>query len=97
MREVKKSLGNVNGVESVQEKEPTGKLQGGISATWRKKDPEQADPKTQEQDVVEGDKENSQPTTHDVEAKEEENKEQPKDVEMNDAVEAPTTEAKTDS
>lgn len=97
MREVKKSLDNVNGIESIQDKEPSKKLQGGISATWRKKDPEQVEAKTNEQDAVEGDKENSQPTTRDDEANKEENKEQPKDVEMNDAVEAPATEAKTDS
>ncbi|QPC68955.1 hypothetical protein HYE67_011186 [Fusarium culmorum] len=95
MREVKKSL-NVNGMEAIEEKQTNGKLQGGISATWRKKDPEQVEPKTQEQDV-EGDKENSQLTTHDSEAQEGENEEQAKDVEMNDAVEAPAVEAKTDS
>ncbi|RFN44275.1 transcriptional regulatory protein rxt3 [Fusarium flagelliforme] len=96
MREVKMSLDNGNGIEATKEKETNGKVPGGISATWRKKEPEQTEPKTREKDTVEGDKENSEPTTHDTEANEE-NKEQPKDVEMNDAVEAPTTEAKTDS
>jgi hypothetical protein len=96
MREVKMSLDNGNGIEAIKEKETNGKLQGGISATWRKKEPEQTESKTKEKDTVEGDKENSEPTTHDAEANEE-NKEQPKDVEMNDAVEAPTAEAKTDS
>ncbi|KAJ4267585.1 hypothetical protein NW762_003694 [Fusarium torreyae] len=95
MWEVKGSLDNINGLELEQEKERIGRLRGEISATWRKKEPEQTDPKDKEQDAVNGDKEN-QPTANDVETNTEDTKEQQKDVEMNDAAEAPATESKTD-
>ncbi|KAM0213946.1 hypothetical protein ACHAQD_009159 [Fusarium lateritium] len=94
MWEVKRSVDNTNGHEPEQEKERIGRLRGEISATWRKKDPEQAEPQNNGQDATDGNKEN-QPTTNDVEVSKEGNKEQPKDVEMND-VEAPTKEAEVD-
>ncbi|KAI6763852.1 hypothetical protein HG530_007641 [Fusarium avenaceum] len=95
MWEVKRSVDNTNGHEPEQEKERIGRLRGEISATWRKKDPEQAEPQNNGQDAADGNKEN-QLTTNDAEKSKEESKEQPNDVEMNDAVEAPTKEAEMD-
>ncbi|KAM0353074.1 hypothetical protein ACHAPU_001963 [Fusarium lateritium] len=92
MWEVKGITDNTNGLETEKEKDPNGRLRGEISATWRKKDPEQDEPQNNGQDVVNDDKED-QPTTNDAKASKEENLERPKDVEMDDAVQAPNVEA----
>ncbi|KAF5018145.1 hypothetical protein F66182_9886 [Fusarium sp. NRRL 66182] len=101
MWEVKGGLDNINGIAPETEKERLGRLRGEISATWRKRDTEQSEPKETKdkgQDAAEGDKEN-QPGSNgaeNTETSKAETNEQQKDVDMEDAAEAPATEAKTD-
>ncbi|KAM5512090.1 histone deacetylation protein Rxt3 [Fusarium oxysporum f. sp. phaseoli] len=91
MREVKGGLDNINGIDLDKDKE--GQIRGGISATWRKKEPEPSTSKNNDP-VAEGDKEN-QSSANDEEDKEKcEAKAQ--DVEMDDAAETPASEEKTD-
>ncbi|KAF9769866.1 hypothetical protein IL306_012647 [Fusarium sp. DS 682] len=91
MREVKGGLDNINGIDLDKEKE--GQIRGGISATWRKKESETSEPKSNDP-VAEGDKEN-QSSTND-EGDKEKSEEKAQDVEMDDAAETPATEEKTD-
>ncbi|KLP21991.1 Uncharacterized protein LW94_11209 [Fusarium fujikuroi] len=88
MREVK--WGVDNGTDLDKDKE--GQLRGGISATWRKKEPEPSTSKSNDP-VAEGDKEN-QPSANDEEKEKSEEKAQ--DVDMDDVAETPATEEKTD-
>lgn len=89
MREVK--WGVDNGTDLDKDKE--GQLRGGISATWRKKEPEPSTSKSNDP-VAEGDKEN-QSSANDEEEKEK-SEEKAQDVDMDDVAETPATEEKTD-
>lgn len=89
MREVK--WGVDNGTDLDKDKE--GQLRGGISATWRKKEPESSTSKSNDP-VAEGDKEN-QSSANDEEEKEK-SEEKAQDVDMDDVAETPATEEKTD-
>lgn len=89
MREVK--WGVDNGTDLDKDKE--GQLRGGISATWRKKEPEPSTSKSNDT-VAEGDKEN-QSSENDEEEKEK-SEEKAQDVDMDDVAETPATEEKTD-
>ncbi|KAF5568167.1 transcriptional regulatory RXT3 [Fusarium napiforme] len=91
MREVKGSLGNINGIDLDKDKE--GQLRGGISATWRKKEPESSASKNNNT-VAEGDKGNQ--SSADDEEDKEKSDEKAQDVDMDDADETPATEEKTD-
>ncbi|KAJ9421616.1 histone deacetylation protein Rxt3-domain-containing protein [Fusarium oxysporum] len=91
MREVKGGLDNINGIDLDKDKE--GQIRGGISATWRKKEPEPSTSKNNDP-VAEGDKEN-QSSANDEEDKEK-SEAKAQDVEMDDAAETPASEEKTD-
>ncbi|KAJ4144117.1 hypothetical protein NW765_001273 [Fusarium oxysporum] len=91
MREVKGGLDNINGIDLNKDKE--GQIRGGISATWRKKEPEPSTSKDNDP-VAEGDKEN-QSSANDEEDKEK-SEAKAQDVEMDDAAETPASEEKTD-
>jgi len=91
MREVKGGLDNINGIDLDKDKE--GQIRGGISATWRKKEPEPSTSKNNDP-VAEGDKEN-QSSANDEEDKEK-REAKAQDVEMDDAAETPASEEKTD-
>lgn len=91
MREVKGSLGNINGIDLDKDKE--GRLRGGISATWRKKEPESSASKNNDT-VAEGDKQNQ--SSADDEEDKEKSEEKVQDVNMDDAAETPATGEKTD-
>ena len=90
MREVKRNFGNINGIDLDKDKE--GQLRGGISATWRKKEPESSASKNNET-VAEGDKGNESSANDEDKEKSEE---KAQDVDMDDAAETPATEEKTD-